>query len=181
VIIRIMGATLTISNDTDDTVYVKIGPDQAAVNITSLIGLGVAGLGLGLAGIGALGAVGPASGLLAGAVSVTTALGIGDFVNSLADKVSTSLEDHGYTMIKPRSRYETGKMTLSLWQQCDCLRLKRTPSTLRIEQIIMRPIFSGSTANSTRVYEISPWIKQYNWSGFFEFNIGKDNKITSRL
>ena len=54
-----------------------------------------------------------------------------------------------------------GKMSLSLWQQATCVRTRVNPDNneqIIVETLYMRPIFSGSTADSNREHNIAHWL-----------------------
>jgi hypothetical protein len=93
--------------------------------------------------------------------------------------VRLSLECKGYVKIRSGQCVKFGKFTLSLWKQAHIQRLTVNYKTRRflLQELYMRPIFSGPTGTSTNEYKVSDWMdnnKNNNRAGFatvqvFEF------------
>jgi hypothetical protein len=176
-----MGSYLSIVNDTKDTWHCKIGPDEFAFKIftlvVSLIGsmaallvtAGAAAPAVAAMGGGVVGVFGVSSTALATAAAgvatagsyATLAGGASAFSLGVAKAMANKLKDDGFSVIEPGQSKRFGKMTLSLWQQGTCT--KQTivsESIVRVDTLYMRPIFSGATANSNIDHKIQWWINK---------------------
>jgi hypothetical protein len=177
-----MGSYLSIVNDTKDPWHCKIGPDEAAFKIATLV---VSVISSAAAVIGTAGAAAPAVAALGGGVVgvfgvsstalATAAAGVAtagtyagvasavsEFGLEVAEKLANKLKDDGYHVIAPGQSKRFGKMTLSLWQQGTCV--KETivnEKIVRTDTLYMRPIFSGATANSNNDHKIQWWIDKW--------------------
>lgn len=171
-----MGSYLTIINNTDDKWHCKIGPDEQALKISALIISVFGGLAFTIAALAGavplvvagggmvVTGVAPSALLATAAVTgiLTNAIGsVSVFTMSTARLVSTELKNKGFAEIQPGDRHRYGRMTLSLWQQSQCIRMVGIDEKmLRVDTLNMRPIFSGSTANSNRNYDIKSWLER---------------------
>lgn len=172
---------MTIVNNTPDIWQCKIGPDMRALDISSWIVGAIAAIAgtITTAGLAAPIVAGklaagiitvfgvPTSALVAitapfagmatvitsGVVTGTTGFGI-----AVAKSLSDHLDDLGYDTIFSGENRRYGKMMLSLWQQCQCVKKTMHGSKVVIDTVYMRPIFSGSTLNSNREHKIQWWI-----------------------
>ena len=150
-----MGSYLTIVNNTNDSYSVKIGPDTAALIIGTLVAGAVA------TAISA----GAFTGVLVGTVvTVGAGISVGSAITSTSFGVHAALRNDGYITLNPGERHKSGKMTLSLWQQCECLRTRQDGNDSVIERVIMRPIFTGATDNSNNDHEIGWWLNKHGCS-----------------
>ncbi|KAJ0401190.1 hypothetical protein P43SY_007609 [Pythium insidiosum] len=177
-----MGSYLSIVNNTPDVWMCKVGPDEAALKIAGII---VAVIGSVAAVIASAGAAAPIAAFLTanGVVSLfgistsallavtsaaasvsTVATAIGStsgFGMVVARSLANHLGDKGYWPIPAGEKATWGKMTLSLWQQSVCTKtIIADPKTVRTETVYMRPIFSGSTADSNRDHNIQWWVNK---------------------
>lgn len=177
-----MGSYLTIVNDTEDTWQCHLGPDMKAFNIGGMIAF-VIGSIAGAIGFAAGSAVFVSSFAAAGMihilgipvsslVAITTAAlpygvvgsvigGASGFSIAVAKGVSVLLNDRGYESIPPGGTHRFGRMTLSLWQQAECIRTTVNTTTIVLDKLYMRPIFSGSTINSNRNHTIQFWLNKH--------------------
>jgi hypothetical protein len=148
-----MTSYLTIENNTQDTWMVKIGPDKAAVQISSYV----------LAGTSAVCALLGGS-VMAGAAlvaSLGTGITAAKWASELSVFVKDKLTNDGFIQLDPGSSHRYGKMTLSLWQQCECYRFTSTPVSVRLDRLWMRPIFSGGSHDSNNIHKIQWWIEKW--------------------
>ncbi|CAM6015475.1 unnamed protein product [Sphagnum balticum] len=176
-----MGSYLSILNNTSDVWLVKIGPDEAAINIASITSSVVGALALTVATAGeaaplvaSLGADGfvtvsgvsaevleAAAGVAAVARGASgTAKAALVLINLLEGKLSTE----GFDRLNPGETKQYGKLTLSLWQQGTCIRARvdpANPAHILVERVLMRPIFSGATDNSNLTHDIQFWINKW--------------------
>lgn len=177
-----MGSYLSIVNNTPDPWKCHLGPDTFALKIFGII---VAIVGAAVSIIATAGAAAPVVAKLsaAGVVSVlgistsslaaaasaaasaaTVAKVVGT-VSSFAWTVTKGVSEHlvskNYHAIAPGHKHRWGKMTLSLWQQGTCVRTVVVDEcTVRTDTLLMRPIFSGLTANSNRNHDIQWWLNK---------------------
>ncbi|KAJ0403659.1 hypothetical protein ATCC90586_005595 [Pythium insidiosum] len=187
-----MGAYLSVVNDTPDTWQCKVGPDEQALKIFTVVITAI------LAAIGAaasnsagssLGATTGTAGALAAALTssgMIQVMGVGfdqlkkvtnasepidkavsiigpvsKFALSMANGITNELQKKSYVTIEAGKKHRFGPMTLSLWQQSACMRsIVVDTKTVQTETVYMRPIFSGSTANSNRDHSIQWWINK---------------------
>jgi hypothetical protein len=90
-------------------------------------------------------------------------------VKSILDKIVTDqvkiLSDKGYQQLRPGERFTWGGKTLSLWQQGNCKRIRTRPDSMWImnDEVFMRPIFSGATANSDLTHDVQFWVDKFGW------------------
>ncbi len=180
-----MGSYLTIVNNTKDTYWVKVGADNMALKIGATIGVVVGSVAVAAAtcGAGAALVAGPATTLTAFNTAVGTAVvgaymgGIGFGISGALQKnvqedlekiMTEHLEKEGYTKLTAEGRHKSGKMSLSLWSQCECIRVRIDGNEAVTERVIMRPIFSGATDGSNNDHDIQWWINK--WGGHEELN-----------
>ena len=150
-----MVSYLTIVNNTHDSYSVKIGPDTAALMIGTL----VAGAVATVISAGAFG------GVLAGTiVTIGTGISVGSAITSTSFGIHAALQKDGYVTLKPGERHRSGKMTLSLWQQCEVIRTRQDGNDIVVEKCMMRPIFTGATDNSNNDHEIRWWRDKHGHS-----------------
>ncbi|GLC47285.1 hypothetical protein PLESTB_000225100 [Pleodorina starrii] len=186
-----MGSYLSIQNDTSDVWYAKIGPDEAAINISGTVAtvVGLVAAAVATAGAAAplaaslqangvislvgvstanIASVSAAAASLAGVTSTCAAAGtVTGMMVSLSKVVQGELEKQGMVRIEPGGKHRWGKMTLSLWQQGTCVRTRVNPHNakeLLVETLYMRPIFSGQTDDSENVHRIQWWIAKWGVS-----------------
>ncbi|KAJ0401200.1 hypothetical protein P43SY_007619 [Pythium insidiosum] len=181
-----MGSYLSVVNDTPDTWQCKVGPDEAALKIFTVI---LSALGAAVGAAGASDALAGAGGPLATAISssgivnvfgvafdalkaipgaaqpintaVTIAGPVSQFALTIANNINQQIQKKAYVTIAPGQKHRWGKMSLSLWQQSVCTKTVIIDAeTVRTETVYMRPIFSGSTANSNRDHSIQWWINK---------------------
>ncbi|KAJ0401189.1 hypothetical protein P43SY_007608 [Pythium insidiosum] len=177
-----MGSYLSVVNNTPDVWLCKVGPDEAALKIAGII---IAVIGTVATVIATAGAAAPiaafltangvvsvfgiSTGALAAVTSaaasvstVATVIGsVSGFGMSVAKGISSQLQEKGYKSIPAGQKATWGKMTLSLWQQSVCTKtIIADPKTVRTETVYMRPIFSGSLANSNRDHDIQWWVNK---------------------
>jgi hypothetical protein len=68
---------------------------------------------------------------------------------AVVNNVTSVLQAKGYERLVSGGSHQWGKMTLSLWQQATCVKTTIVNETsVVIETLTMRPIFSGATADS---------------------------------
>lgn len=171
-----MGSYLTIVNNTQDAWLCKVGSDSNALR-WSTVGAGVVAAAAGIiatAGmvaplVAAMSGKGiltifsvPAAAMTASAATVTTPATVVGFSTgfgiAIAHGIAKTLDENGYDTINAGESKQYGKMTLSLWQQATCVRTTIIETKVQVDTLLMRPIFSGSTINSNRKYEIQSWI-----------------------
>jgi hypothetical protein len=177
-----MGSYLSIVNDTKDPWHCKLGPDEAAFKIATLVvsvigsiatviaTAGAAAPAVAAMGGGVVGVFGVSSTALAtaaaGAATAGTYATVGSAVSAfgleVAKNMAENLKKDGYFIIAPGQSKRFGKMTLSLWQQGTCVKeTVVSESIVRVDTLYMRPIFSGATANSNNDHKISFWINKW--------------------
>lgn len=150
-----MGSYITIINDTDDTFSVKVGADKTALFAGTLI----AGT------IATIISCGAFAGVLTGTiVTIGAGISVGSAITSTSFGIHSALSKEGYVTLKPGERHQYGKMALSLWQQCHCIRTRSDGSNLLVEEIYMKPIFSGATDGSNNDHCIKWWVDKYGVS-----------------
>jgi hypothetical protein len=161
-----MGSTLSIHNNTSDTVLIKIGDDQEAVRIAGICATAFTAVSLTVTGAGwAAGAL--TGGVLtisasSAMVAAGTALSLSNVTRSVATEIRDSFTNNGYHELKPNQTHTSSKKTLSLWQQCHVVRIRTDRAgTVIHEETYMRPIFTGATDNSNLQHDISFWIHRY--------------------
>lgn len=173
-----MGSYLTIVNDTEDTWQCKVGPDMKAlkwtmisavviVSIAAALGVAVALLPMvtsiavggtfGIFGIPIAATLGAAASVGAGGVAAGGATLAG---MAIFDTIALNLVKKDYRVIKAGEHQRFGKMTLSLWRQCECIRNSVDQNQVVMNTLMMRPIFSGATAGSTREHSIQWWLNK---------------------
>lgn len=162
-----MGSYLSVHNDTQNTVTVKVGPDEAALDIASIIGGSIAAVAATITGVGfSLGAV--TGGLLritlsTGFRAVATASTLQAGVTKVVLAAQSSLSQNGYTKLGPGENYISKRMTLSFWRQCHVIRIRNVEDGVEFKETHMHPIFSGAENNSTLTHNISFWVEKYPW------------------
>jgi hypothetical protein len=73
--------------------------------------------------------------------------------------VNDDLIQKGYVPISSGQSQRWGKMTLSLWQQAKCVKMSvLNETTVQMNTLDMRPIFSGATNNQNKDYDIQEWV-----------------------
>lgn len=159
-----MGSYLTIVNDTNIPWKCKVGADTKALEWGLVIGT-VGAAVMSAATVGgvaiALGAT-AAEAIAAGAATWIFTAGFGALTsNAINDGVNHVLQVKGYDVIQPSERKRYGKMSLSLWRQCECINAAAAGNGSSVESVMMRPIFSGATDKSNREYSIGQWIKKH--------------------
>lgn len=177
-----MGSYLTIVNDTPDRWQCKIGIDERGLKFSSFF---VALFGGVMMFIAALGFAGPltVSTLVAGGTvsifgvaptSLVPAIQLTAYTTNLlactsfftlgtANLIGHELSKRGYVDLAPGAHHRYGKMSLGLWQQCECIRTTTVDEkTLWVDKLIMRPIFSGMTINSNKNYSIKAYLHRNN-------------------
>jgi hypothetical protein len=172
-----MGSTISIHNDTEYTWVCRVGPDEKALKITGIVATAILAIGATVVTGGAVAAVGSApmaysaSGLSAGIMassyfSVYTA-GLGVLatggstkaITAIGQKINQNLIEKGYHEVLSGATYETGKLSLSLWQQATCASNEiLEPTVMKGRTLYMRPIFSGATRGSTNTYSIKEYL-----------------------
>lgn len=157
-----MGSYITIINDTNDTFSIKLGADKSALAIAGTIAL--------IISCGAFAGV-----LSGGIVSIGAGISIGSALASTSFRVHAALKDEGFITLKPGESYQSDKMTLSLWQQCHCVRTRSDENDLVVEELFMKPIFSGPTNNSNNDYFIQSWIDKKGVNEIFRHSIPDKN------
>jgi hypothetical protein len=175
-----MGSTISILNDTESTWLCRVGPDEKALQISGIVASVVTAVGAILVTGGVAGLVsGPLSGMVAS--STATVAGGGLFASGVASegimlighKINRNLIEKGYHEILSGATYETGKLSLSLWQQATCVGQEvLDPTVLNTKTLYMRPIFSGATHKSTNTYSIKEYLERKG-KGKVENNIIK--------
>jgi hypothetical protein len=165
-----MGSTISIVNDTEDTWLCRVGPDEKALRISSIVAASIAALGLTVATAGAAGLVAPASLISSGsAIYAAKTFVLGGSIISygvtpllyieIVHTINRGLLEKGYHKILSGTTYETGKLSLSLWQQATCVGHKLSSTELSTKTLYMRPIFSGATHKSTKSYSIKEYLE----------------------
>ncbi|KAJ0403657.1 hypothetical protein ATCC90586_005593 [Pythium insidiosum] len=177
-----MGSYLSVVNDTSDTWQCKVGPDMAALKVAGII---ITALGVVASVIATAGGAAPLATALSanGVISVfgvstsamvaitaaaakvstlATVLGTASgFGIAVAKGVSEELNKRGHRTLTGGEKQRWGKMTLSLWQQSECVKTVIVdPRTVRTETVFMRPIFSGATANANKEHSIQHWVSK---------------------
>ncbi|KAL3685378.1 hypothetical protein R1sor_003400 [Riccia sorocarpa] len=148
-----MGSYCSILNDTEDNWSVKLGSDEAAIQISTWTFTAV---GIAATAIATAGASAPLMTSLA-ANGVINVLGVSTGTLMAGSAVAAALPTAG--LAGEKKTY--GKMALSLWQQGTCCRTRVNPDNAKeilVEKLYMRPIFSGPTDNSDNVHTIQHWL-----------------------
>ncbi|EFJ31824.1 hypothetical protein SELMODRAFT_439768 [Selaginella moellendorffii] len=170
-----MGSYLSVYNNTTDTYVVKVGPDQAAVRIATIVGsivslIGGAGAALTtrLVANGVVRVFGVSTRTIAAATTAAARISIPTTVVGSTIKISLfitkSLKEKGYVEIQPGEKHVFGPYSLSLWQQAACRRIRVNPDNkaeVLTDVVYMRPIFSGATKDSVLEHNIQHWINKW--------------------
>jgi len=130
-----MGSHISIQNDTNDTVMVKIGDD-----------------------VGALRSAGSVAGSLA-AVTAAATSAIQPAL-TLLGSIQGHLAQEGYAVLGPGQSHLSDKKTLSLLQRCHVVRACRQGSRVVVEHTYMRPIFTGATDGSVATQTVQQWVSK---------------------
>lgn len=109
-----------------------------------------------------------AVGMISSGIAGVTAFGV-----AVLESMKEKLHIRGYDTILPGKKRRYGKMTLSLWVQSVCIRTNTKGPTVVLDTLLMRPIFSGSTANSNRDHRIKYWLEK---NGVSSYVIGGKSK-----
>lgn len=134
------------------------GTAAGAVAATGVAAGAIAGTATGVGLAAAATAAGTTS-VLAGGASIIG--GTTSFSLAVAGALHKRLGHEKFDSIPTGTSHRYGKMTLSLWQQSQCVRtIVRGPQVV-VETVYMRPIFSGATANSNRNHDIGYWIAKH--------------------
>jgi hypothetical protein len=164
-----MGSTISILNDTEGTWFCRVGPDENALRISGIVAAVVASIGATLITAGTAGMlIAPATAtavtttttvsLIGGGLGFHGAVSIG--IIEIGEKINRNLIEKGYHEILSGATYETGKLSLSLWQQATCVGQEvLSPTLLNTKTLYMRPIFSGATHKSTNTYSIKEYLE----------------------
>ena len=141
-----MTSSLTIVNDSAFDMACKIGPDEAALQIFGYITIGIAALAAAVVSLGSaaptLAAVGVAAVInlaifsgLASAIAITEAAaaitGVAvaktsvSVLSSVVTFIVKGLEDDGFVKIPAGGSKRWDGLTLSLWQQGHCTRVRQ--------------------------------------------------------
>lgn len=175
-----MGSYITIINNTPDQWQCKVGPDEKVLKVGGII---LSVFASGLFTLGALASFAPIMIASAAGASVITVTGIAPaallsgaswtgvvtnvvgsasfFGLSTATLTNYELQRKGFKDLEPGAHHRYGKMTLSLWQQCQCVRTTIADrKTIWVDKLYMRPIFSGATANSNKNYDIKSYLQR---------------------
>lgn len=183
-----MGSYITIVNDTNEEWICKLNYDSRPVRVTTwmvgiitmlnalLVTFSTAGIGTPLAAYTVVGGGFLITGLTRDMVHPLGAVVMKDkvmgpdnlppnlpsmFTQTVTQALIDRLMQKGFNTIKPHENHRYGKMSLSLWQQATCVYIEtRDAKNLVLHTLYMRPIFSGSTINSTREYSIGNWTKK---------------------
>jgi hypothetical protein len=111
-----MGSTLSIYNDTSDTVLIKIGDDEEAARIAQLGATIFAAVSLCVAGAGWLVGVYTAGTVAITASSAMVAAGTALSISNVTRQVVTGIRDaftsNGYHELKPNQSHTSSKTTL---------------------------------------------------------------------
>jgi hypothetical protein len=159
-----MGASLSIHNDTADTVFVKTGDDEAAINIGNIVSGCIAAVALGVAtaGVGTAATAGTLVTITATAANVAgKASTLAQAGSTVIRGITAELNGNGYTTLRPGQTYYGPKQTLSLWQQCHVIRVRTSGNKQITEGTYMRPIFTGATDNSCNRHDVAYWVRRY--------------------
>ncbi|XP_055330313.1 uncharacterized protein LOC129582734 [Paramacrobiotus metropolitanus] len=172
-----MASYLSIYNDTNDTWYIKLSHDDKALK-----GAGILLTALGtVSSLGALAGECTASGKKLGINKTATAAAV-VAGSSAVVAGSAALVSSGKSMewtrlavedldkegaerevfrLAPGDTKQFGKFSLSLWKQCVAIRHRINPEDsdeVLVESVMMRPIFSGATNGSDKMYNIKQWL-----------------------
>jgi hypothetical protein len=185
-----MGSTISLLNDTEYTWLCRVGPDQKALKISGIlagavVAMGItvatAGLTLPAAGVAATSIGYPAAGAVGAGFIATGITSLGSV--EVAKRINEHLQnDKGFHEILSGATYETGKLSLSLWQQATCIRQETlSPTVLKTKTLYMRPIFSGATDKSTKTYSIKEYVdgKGKVEESIIKLESGHNNSATS--
>jgi hypothetical protein len=179
-----MGSTISLLNDTEYTWLCRVGPDQKALQISSIVGAVAMTIGATIVTAGLSFPI-TASSLLsaAGGVGLVTTSATSIGAVELAKRFDERLKnDKGFHEILSGATYETGKLPISLWQQATCVRHEiLSPGVLKTKTLYMRPIFSGATVNSTNTYSIKEYVdgKGKVEESIIKLESGHNNSATS--
>jgi len=99
--------------------------------------------------------------VVAGAVvTLGTGISIASGLSTLSMNVAKTLNQQGYVTLRPGERHQYGKMSLSLWQQCHCVRSRQEGNDIVVSEVYMRPIFSGAWDGSNNDHTIAGWVSE---------------------
>jgi hypothetical protein len=178
-----MGSALTIVNNTPDELFCIISPDSAALKISAWISLALAGivsiaLSGGLTGEPTLASLGAGleeivfSAQLAKAIIITVGVGgTNQAITLILDKIVSdqiaAIKKEGYQSIPSGGRHRFNDLTLSLWRQGNCKRVRRFDENGQMftinDEVFMRPIFSGATVGSNIDHDVQFWINKFGF------------------
>lgn len=195
-----MGSYLTIVNNTPDRWHCKIGPDKEALWISIYIVTIVSGV---ILIIGAFTGAAPMISAMMESSAVAGAAGLSApflatmskwttwtnfwgtvafLAQAIAGLICFQLGKGGYNEIQPGESHRYGKMSLSLWQQGECIRTTVVDeSTVYVDTVLMHPILSGSTINSNRNHEILYWLNHNGSLTHTELKTGDPIPVRRKL
>lgn len=159
-----MGSYLTIINNTPGTYYIKVGPDQVALEY--------AGFLVTISDKVTSFLISTAlkdwkSQVFAASCNKSISLGYETSKYIFHDNMVME----GYVRLKPGEKWKSPKLSLSLWQQCECIRTRLDGNNHLKEAIYMRPIFTGATDESNNDHYIQWWVNTYGHTKVSRNNI----------
>ncbi|KAL7445838.1 hypothetical protein ACHAXH_009647 [Discostella pseudostelligera] len=178
-----MGSALTIVNNTPDELHCIIGPDVAAFKVftwilTAFQALVVIALSGGVLAepevvlvSGGLAEIIGITPQLAKAVIFAVGAGGNKALNQILDKLVSdqvaAIQKEGYRSVPSGGSLRFNDLTLSLWQQGNCKRVRRFEEDGQMftisDELFMRPIFSGATDGSNIDHSVQFWIDKFGF------------------
>nr|CCA27736.1 AlNc14C661G12352 [Albugo laibachii Nc14] len=97
-----------------------------------------------------------------GGNALTTKTSIAGYTIGLVRTVQEVLGKNDFITIPSNQTHQWEKMAPFAWRQCLCVRAYTSNTTIvRIESVLMRPIFGGRPGKRVRSYTIQNWIKKH--------------------
>ena len=179
-----MGAYISIVNDTEHMLLCNVGPDEAALSFAGVL-IGVVGAIATLvatAGLAGPVVAGVSSGVFSMGFTVATTLAVTNtifvgsgvvgtvataagFLQIVVDQTIDKIKEEGYVEINPGEKHQWRTDTVSLWRQGVCKRVRKVPGEMTYlqDEVYMRPIFSGATADANIDHTVQFWIDKHGW------------------
>lgn len=188
-----MGSYMSIVNNTEFDFNCMVTLDYAALRIfNDILGvvavLGSIAISLGFYTPIVVTLIAPELAIVTGiSPAITAAVGTSAVSYTALSLISHLIDEQlggkGFKLIKAKDSYKFGPMTLSLWQQGHCIRKREVEENgemfLIVDNVYMRPIFSGATAGSNLNHDIQFWIDKFGFQDEFWLMEGKSNPSQS--
>ncbi|CCI44141.1 hypothetical protein ABG067_000510 [Albugo candida] len=106
-----------------------------------------------------------------GGNALTSEASITSYSIGLVRTVQEVLGKNDFVVIPSNQTHQWGKTIPFAWRQCMCVRAYTSNTTMvRVESVLMRPIFSGRPGKQVRFYSIRDWILKHGGTQVEEVN-----------